>query len=215
MSDFIPSREADQVLWFNNLFTSAVANASVLGLSSSQISELTTLVSSFSNSLDSVETAKSNFRQAALNKENAQKALSSKIREFNKTWRTRPQVTDSVLTSLGLPIYSSQRTPSTSFTVNNLVAEPTSNGLISVKFDRNNNSSRAIFQIQTSTSPNGPWTIFGTTNKVRTTLSGINPGTETYIRVVTDVAGRMSNPTNSVVVYPQFSTNTTTLKFAA
>ena len=204
--------DAPLVTKLTNFKAASEANKTVLGLTPADITAMGTLYTAFSTAYAASENAKAAAKQAVTAKNAAKKAARANVAGWSKIWRANPAISDAILDALMLAPHNTPASTTPPTTPTNLVATVNGEGVISLKWGRNGNKPGTIFNIETSDSPSGNWTIFDSTTKAKFDYAG-TPGTSVWFRIVAKRDGQSAAPTNPISVWAGGSGRS--LKFAA
>lgn len=166
----------------NNWNTVCAANTVVLGLTPANMVEIAAASTAFTTTFNGATTAKAAAKNSVEAKELQKKASRAVVSKWAKIFRANPNVPDNLLDSLMLPHHktSGSKTPPSQPLL--LVGSADGNGLVSLKWNRNGNTSGTTFLIEVQTDPQGDWTISGSTTQTKSTYQAV-PGNYIAFRV--------------------------------
>lgn len=179
---------------------SAELNKVPLGLTTPDLTAMTTLSTAFANALAAADTAKAASKAATTAKNQAKKAVKANIASWSKIWRANAAITDQLLDTMMLAPHNTPASYTPPTTPKDLVANVNGEGVISLKWGRNGNKSGTIFNVETAEEGSGPWTIYDSTTKAKFEYQG-TPGTSVWFRIVAKRDGQSAAPTNPVSVW--------------
>lgn len=185
----------------------------VLGLSSADLTAITTKLNAFSTSLTGSNQAKAVAKAAVTTKNQDKATAKAEISKWAKIWRANEDIPDNVLDELMLPPHATPGTRTAPTTPTNFSFTVTSEGVINLKWGRNGNTSGTIFNVESSSNGTSGWTVVGSTTKTKLSVNG-NPGTTVYFRVVAIRNNQFAAPTNPIVVWPSGGESFADLKVA-
>lgn len=111
-ADFIPGADGKLVGWLKTLTAYATQKYDKWNVPKTELNALTALVTAFSDALDIVKNPVTRTKVAVQVKNDARKAVKSKVRLFLKAYITyNPAVSDADRDAMELPIHKSGRTP--------------------------------------------------------------------------------------------------------
>jgi len=194
--------------------TTCAANAVALGgLTPAQLTEISGMATNFTSSLNSYATAKA-AADLALSNRNAQvKTSKATLSKWAKTFRANPTITDALLDQLDLPHHKTPGSKTPPVTPGNLIASSDVQGLVSLKWKRNGNTSTTVFTIETQTALDGDWSIAGSTTKTKFDYQAVL-GNYIAFRVFASRDGQNSQPTVPVTLWANGGGQSLTLKAA-
>ncbi len=108
---FIPSKEADLLLWSNNFSTLINADAVAYGLTLTQASDYAALNTAYAAALQAANDNGTRTPSAIVTKNNAKAALIAFARELAGIVRENPNVTDTQKSNLGLNVPNPEPSP--------------------------------------------------------------------------------------------------------
>ena len=181
------------VIAMTNFIANAIANDSVLGLDTEEITALTNRYNAFKAAVDDVADIRLQAKSVTADKNDKKSEARALIAQYAKEWRGNPAIPDSLLDLLQLPNHQNTgpRTAPTvptnlSFSINNV-------GEVTLKWKRNGNNNRTIFTVETGPSTSGPWSVYDVTSRASSEYNG-STGVETFFRVTAKRNGISSNP---------------------
>lgn len=204
MPEYITEIQADGAL--NTALASfaqtCTAQATPLGLSPGDITEITNAATNFDTNLLAWQSAK-NAASNAVTAKDGQKATSKAVvSKFAKKFRANPAVSDQLLASLMLPPHSTPGQKTAPTTPINLVANGDGNGLVTLKWGRNGNTAATVFEIWYRLSATGEWAVLGSTTKAKFDYQW-TAGTYIGFRVTASRNGQTSPASTPVVLWEQ------------
>jgi hypothetical protein len=173
MSNYITEENSDSLLAAGmvNFLEQASVNATLLGLTTQEITALNASFDQFRLSFDAATAAKAAQKSATSTKNVNKQASKKLIAQYAQEWRSNPAIPDSVLDLLNVPNHQTQGTRTPPTQPLNLRLTIGSTGVNSLAWDRNGNTQGTIFNIESASSANGPWTTFDMTTKAKLTFN--------------------------------------------
>jgi hypothetical protein len=160
-------RDSNLAAAMTTFLSEVESNEAVLGIDSKEVEAISESITTYKEDFNALVAAKALLKSSATQK-NASKQISrALIAQYAQEWRSNPSIPDSLLTLLQLPPHSIKgvRTPPTQPLDLRLVIG--GDGMITLAWDRNGNNTTTIFNIESATGPNGPWSTFDMTTKVK------------------------------------------------
>ena len=111
MADYLPSKDADLVLFCANFSAVLGVNAVALGVTPAQATQYAGLADTFDTELGGAVAARATARAATDIKDQAKAELVARTRELAQMFYANPAVADSLRSQLGLPVRDDDRTP--------------------------------------------------------------------------------------------------------
>jgi hypothetical protein len=173
MANYITEENSDSLLaaGMTNFLEQAQSNATLLGLTTAELAVLSTSFDTFKDSFDAATTAKALQKSATSQKNSAKQSSKKLIAQYAQEWRSNPAIPDSVLDKLNVPNHQTQGTRTAPTQPLNLRLTIGSTGSNTLAWDRNGNTQGTIFNIESATSANGPWTTYDMTTKAKLTFN--------------------------------------------
>lgn len=160
-------KEADLSVAMTAFAATCAANATPLGLTPANITEINGMASGFAGTISAYQTAKAATSLAHENKSLQLKASKVILSKWAKTFRANPAISDALLDQLNLPHHATPGTKTPPTTPLDLLANANVQGFVSLKWKRNGNNSRTQYMIEVQTETDGNWTIVGGTTKTK------------------------------------------------
>ncbi|MCX6153094.1 MAG: fibronectin type III domain-containing protein [Candidatus Kapabacteria bacterium] len=201
--DFVPQKEGDLLPWLDNFIAIGTANLATLGMSTTIITNLTTLKSAFATNFTAAEAKQLEAKAATENKNLAKKAVINEIRVNVKQIQAKPGVPANLKAQLGITVPGSQPAPPGPVPPLALVALAQSNGINSLNWNRNGNTQNTLFIIEYRHAVTQPWQMAGTTLKATFDHLNQTPGYTLYYQVKAQRNEMTSPPSNEVIVYAE------------
>lgn len=198
-TDSIPGTESGFASWMVNFAEVAATHATELNLSSEQTDALEELAEIYNEALVNWTAKQMAAKGATAVKHTAQQNAEELFRPIARIISANSEIPTELKAKLGLKVTPSPSGPVVP--VENLAASAYGNGVHKLVWNRNGNSRNTIFQVQAKVGLDGPWTIVGTTNRIRFEHRDQTPGIPTFYRIVSQRAGRLSSPSNEAAVY--------------
>ena len=197
-SDFLPSEEAQLQIWYNNFVQKCEKHEAVLDLDAQEFLEISSASTSLSTELNAVKEAQTTYRSAVAEKNTVKASSIATARAYAKQFKANPNVSQSVLQDLGV-VSSTPNNPVTMVT--NLTAVGCDNGVNSLKWSRNGNSSGTQFIVEYSIGNQLNWKFAGAPTRAEFDHENQTPGTFIWYRVTATRANNYSVPCPAVSVY--------------
>ncbi|MGE0001708.1 MAG: hypothetical protein AB7F50_01590 [Fimbriimonadaceae bacterium] len=209
MSNYITQIESDGEL--NTALASfaqtCAAQATPLGLSPADVTEINNAATNFDTDLLAWQNARNAAANAVTAKDSQKSASKGVVSKFAKRFRANPAVSDELLASLMLPPHATPGTKTPPTTPTDLVAEGDGNGLVTLRWGRNGNTSATVFEVWFRTSPTGEWTVLGSTTKLKFDYQW-SPGEYIGFRVTASRNDATSPASTPVVLWEPAGENT-------
>jgi len=199
-SDYIPTVEANIIPWAENFIAVANINLTLLGLSTTEITTLTTKKTEYVTGLNNA-IAKQSESIAATNNKNLKKAnLVMQLRSTAQQIQARPGVPDSIKKQLGLKSSIPTPIPTGPFPPIELSYELISEKVILLKWNRNGNPQGVNFLIEASALKDKDYKIIDTTTKSSIETSYRDPSGKTYFQVRAKRGDITTEPSNAILI---------------
>ena len=148
-----------------------------------------------------VVAARAAYRAAVDAREAKRGACAISLAGIARTVYANAAVSPSMVSALGLSPRSGSRTRVTPQSPLGLVAEPSANGTVRLRWARGGNPEGVVFLVEAQ-GPDGAWRIEEGTTRAALTLDGFAPGEPAAFRVVATKNGRRSAPSGAATIYP-------------
>jgi hypothetical protein len=198
MNQNIPAGDAAFENWGINFVTVATANASTLGIKTTDVAALDAAKTGFSSALTNVTTTKTAYLGATATKRASRTSAEATYRKYAKQFLANPALTPALLSSLGFSVTPAPSVPATPPT--DLAATGFSNGVNKLVWKRAGNPQSTVFVIEAKTGT-GSWAQVGATSKVKFSHNGQTPGVQVIYRVRAQRGNETSAPSNTAIVY--------------
>ena len=198
--DYFPKKEGEVVPWIENFVQVATANATALGLGTVDITALKTMNGDLAGKINAA-IAKQSEAKAATEAKNIQmdKTVDT-VRSMVRQVQAKPGVPDSLKAQLKISIPSPTPAPTEPVAPKDLTVEMSSGGTCLLKWNRNSNSDRTIFVIETSNSAEKDWVFVCNSTKVSCEVKLSHPLESNYYRVKAQRGHNVSKESNIVVI---------------
>jgi hypothetical protein len=213
--DFLPSKDKDAVTWVNRFVNVATANSTAVAIPAATLGTLTTVNTTFNNSILLVETKKAELKAAVKAKNDNRKVVAAQARTLNRFVQGRTEVTDKIKLELGLNVRPNKPSPIMPELPEKFQAYGDSNGVNFLSWKHGANKSGTLYEIWYREGTKEQWQLLTTATKTRHEHHGVTPGTQYLYKVRAKRADRFSNFSAVAVVYPASSTSVLTLQKAA
>jgi hypothetical protein len=206
MPKYITEENNDALLaaGMTNFLDQVEKNEVVLGIDADELNAMNSAFNAFKDDFDAQTAAKAELKAATTSKNSSKKAAKRIIAQFAQEWKANLAVPDNVLDLLNVPNHASGgvRTPPTQPL--NLRLTIGSTGENTLAWDRNGNNSSTIFNIESASSANGPWTTFDMTTKAKINFSWPQ-GTTIWFRVNAKRNGQTSPNSQPIALWASSS----------
>lgn len=199
-NDYIPTKEGDIIPWTENYIAVANDNLVTLGLTATDITELTTEKTDYSTKLNEAIAKQAESKAATDAKNTSKSTLISKIRVLSKQIQAKPGVPDNIKEQLGLNVPDPTPYPINPVPPLDLTGSIGAGGLASIKWNRSSNPYGTTFLIELSNNYETGWAIVGTATKVTYELRLINTTGTNFIRIKAQRNGITSEPSNVIIM---------------
>ena len=198
--DYFPKKDADVAPWTENFVQVATANAAALGLATTDINALKTKNVDYSLRLNA-SIAKQAEAQASVEAKNQYKdAVEDAVRILVRQVQAKPGVPDSLKAQLKINVPTPTPSPTDPVAPKDLTVEISSGGMCLLKWNRNSNTDRTIFVIETSNSAEKDWIFACNSTKTNCEVKLIHPLGSNYYRVKAQRGNNVSKESNIVVI---------------
>jgi Zn-dependent M16 (insulinase) family peptidase len=208
--DYLPREDAQLQLWLTNFTSIAEANEALLELNKEDIEDLNASKAEYSQKLDGLEAAKGAQRAATNGKNKSKSNVSEKVRRLTRKFKGNPNVNETLLKSLGVV---SNKKSGPVVTVTGVKVRGSNEGVNTVKFNRNGNSSSTTFVIEYKAPDSDVWLFGDAITSTKWNHDNQVPGQQIWYRVTSKRAGKRSVPSVPASAYPH--TNSESISIAA
>lgn len=208
--DFLPRTDAALNTWLANFAAKCNQYDSELGLTSTELLEISNFATDFAAVLKLIDEMKESLKGEVAGKNSLRSNATADVRAYAKRFKAIAGISPTILSSLGIVSNSSSGPV---VTVNGLVVTGCSDGINFLKWNRNGNGPNTQFIIESSETGAGNWEFVSVTTKTSFNHEDQIPGEQQFYRIKSNRAGVTSNPCMPVVVYP--STGSGTIQLAA
>lgn len=198
ITDNLPDGELNTAL--TNFNTVCAANATALGLSPANLTEIAGASSAFTTQFNGATAAKAAAKSAVANKDIQKKTSRGIVGKWAKTFRANPNVPDNLLEQLMLPPHKTPGTKTNPTQPMNLVASADGNGVVKLTWSRNGNREGTQFLVESRNSPTADWEQIGGTTQAKFTNQAV-PGQYVAYRVTATRRGLFSPASTPVVLW--------------
>lgn len=186
--------------WMANFQTVAAANATALGLDTAELLEISTAKSQYEAAFANQESARAAAKGAtALCDQEWGDALAT-VSKFNAMIQAIPGISPELLGELGLNVPGGGGSIPV-FSPTNLSALGCSNGVNTLKWDRNGNESGGTYVIEAAYDGTNTWQIVDTSTRTKFDHTNQEPGRFVRYRVYAQRGQSKSNPSGTASVY--------------
>lgn len=183
-----------------NFLAQTIANDAELGVDVGEIQALTDNIEAFEAAMTDVTATKAAAKAAVTAKNEAAATLRAQIASFAQTWRANPAIENSTLDKVNVPPHATAGTHTPAVQPTDLNFTLPTETTIALKWGRNGNKPGTVFNVQTSPTGTGNWTVSKITTATKATFTG-TPGTPIYFRVIAIRGQSTSAPSNMTVVW--------------
>lgn len=178
----------------------AEANENALGLDAESIGAMTLAFTAFRTKVDAASAARAASVQATAEKNDEKADARALIAQFAQEWRANPAIPDSLLDLMMVPNRQNNgtRTPPTQ---PNTLKITIGGGETSLSWNKNGNKYGTVYNIESASSPNGPWTTFDITTRSKITFEW-PAGTSIWFRVSAKRNNQTSAASQPLALYP-------------
>lgn len=186
---------------FNTLSTVAAANTGALGLSPAQLTEIQNQNTLFATSVTDQQNAQAAARGAVADCTTERADSIELIGRYAAMWKANPAVSDELIAQLGLPPRNQGGDHLPVFAPADLAALGCSNGVNSLKWNRNGNFSGVSYVIEAAYDGTTDWEIVDVSSLTKFDHADQVPGREVAYRVYARRRNIESAPSNTAIVY--------------
>ena len=189
--------EADYVAALTNFKTVCANNKVALGLSTDQLAEITAAAVDAATKFNDWTAAQTAANKAKDAKNEQFDATATTISAFAKTFRANNAISDALLAELMVAPHNPGRTSSPPVTPTYFQGSADANGLVTLTWKRNGNTTSTQFVVEGRTSDTAPWTTYGVATSCKFTYQA-SPGNYVAFRVVAKKKNVVAPATTSV-----------------
>lgn len=201
--------DAEMIALLTTMQDGLDGNLAAYGMTAAEFTAFETAAGNLNTSIISAETAEAAKRSAFAAKSTQRRATNTLTSSLAKRFYANLNITDAMLTKLGLAPRSTGGSRATPKLPLAFLASPKVTGEVTFSWKRNGNGHGVIFYIQQWI--NGTWTTVYATTKAKETLNGFAVGTEAKFRVYAWVNGQQSAASNESTIYPADDSGALTL----
>lgn len=160
-------RDSNLAAAMTTFLSEVESNEAVLGIDTKEVEAIADAIATYKEDVSALHAAKVSLKSSATKKNSSKQIARSLIAQYAQEWRSNPSIPDSVLTLLKLPVHSVKavRTPPTQPMEPRLTIG--GDGMMTLAWDRNGNNPTTIFNVESASGPNGPWSTFDMTTKTK------------------------------------------------
>jgi hypothetical protein len=195
------TRDSDIERQGENFVAVCVAEAGTLGLTNAQVSALQATQNLFSSAMTILEEKIREKESATAAKDQIRDAYHAMLREYARQFRANNSIPDALLSQLSVAPHKVKGTRSVPAQPLRLIANPDVAGNVFLMWDKNDNNSRTIYQIESNSTQDKEWRIVGTTNRGKFTVNGNGIGRQATFRVIAIRRGIPSLPSMPVTIF--------------
>lgn len=184
MSDYLPSRETDYVVWLDTFARVAAANADVLGFSPEQIALLAANHADVSSNIAAVDETRKLLRGLVSRKNETIAATQDVTRAFVALVQSNRAVSTNLKDELGVNPRTTPRSTAPPSPPHDLTATPSLGGTTLLRWKRGENASdRTRFIIEASVGDDAHYAYIGSTSRTKFKHTGQAFGVLVWYRV--------------------------------
>ena len=159
-----------------------VENQPELGLTLDDLAAFTGSFEEFRLASETLELSKALLKSNAKYRTYKRETAKVLIAQYAQAWRANPQIPDSTLILLGVPMHRTKVSPLSPQMRTNPAISGDINGLLTYSWKRNGNNFGTIFSIETAPTIDGPWQVYDVTTKTKIQVE-TTPETPIFFRV--------------------------------
>lgn len=187
--------------WITNFQTVAAANATALGLDPAELTSISDATTEFNNSFAAQETARAAAIGATALADQGWRQALDLVASFNAQFQAIPGISPELLAELGLSVPGGGGGTVPVYAPSDLSALGCSDGINTLKWNRNGNESGTVYVIEAAYDGTSDWQIVDNSTRIRYSHSGQEPGRFVRYRVIAQRGATKSGPSNTAAVY--------------
>jgi hypothetical protein len=187
--------------WITNFATVATANAAALGLTPGDIADIASVKNTYVGAYEDQLAAISAAKGAVTECDQAWDAALTVVSKFNKIFQAKPGLSPELLAELGLTVPSADPSTVPVYVPSNPSAMGSSNGVNTLRWWRNGNSSGTTYVVEVDYDGLNDWAILDSTTRCKYEHGGQTPGRFIRYRVYAQRGTRKSFPSGTAAVY--------------
>ncbi len=213
MAKYITEENNDGLLaaGMTNFLDQVEKNDTILGVDVDELNAMNAAFNAFKDDFEAQIAAKAALKASTSAKNISKKAAKIIIAQYAQEWKANLAIPDNILDLLNVPNHVNGRVRTPPTQPLNLRLLIGSTGENTLAWDRNGNNSSTIFNIESASSANGPWTTFDMTTKAKINFSWPQ-GTTIWFRVNAKRNGQTSPNSQPIALWA--STSLSKLKVA-
>ena len=197
---YLPTKEAELVVWLGNFITVANANLATLGLVATDVDPIKALQPVYSTNLNDVETKKAALAAAVGTKDATRDSILQKVRILVNKIQANPAITVAMKAQLGISTHEGGTNLQHPVPPSNLVANMQSDGSFYLTWNRNGNAPRIQFVIESIVGTGTEWVLLDVVTRTNYTHQGISPGVQVKYRIKARKGTETSGSSNVAIV---------------
>lgn len=201
MESIPPAKETELPIWSATFVANLGTHKTQLGLTDSDIANISTLLTAFNTALSNLDDAKKAQNTATQTKKAAQKSLVAAERALIRRVQAAPGATTAIRTALGINQRTGQKTKTPPTIPTEVTATAFADGTNVIKWNRNANKPATTFVIEMMKADDTDWSFVDTTTKTKFAHENQMPGVTVSYRVTATRADMTSTPSATVGVY--------------
>lgn len=208
MADYLPAKDLQLQQWLANFVLVATLNETALGLTTADITPISTDQGFFQSAMTQITNTKTAFEGAVKSKAVIHKTLVKDVRALVKKIQSNPNVTVVLKSQLGINATGGTRTKTPPVTPTTLVATPQAIGINTIAWKKAGNKTTTQYVVYAKPLTAGAkvsdasgWIMVGQTTRSKFDHIGVTPGQPVAYKVAAARADQTSLPSVPVTVY--------------
>lgn len=198
-NNYLPTKEAELVIWLANFVNIANANLVALGLVAADVDPVKSLQPTLTANLNDVEAKLAAYTAAVDTKDATKDSIISKVRILVNKIQANPAVTVALKAQLGISTHEGGTYPQHPVPPTDLVADLASDGSINLTWNRNGNGPNTQFVIEYSTGAATNWILLDVITKTNYNHKGFSAGVPIKYSVKARKGGETSGTSNIAI----------------
>ena len=199
--DYLPTNDRELLAWLKNFNKVAATNKVVLGLTDSEIAELTAAETSFDTKIAANDAMQQAAKATTDEKNTARKAVAKLARIKGQRIQTSDGVSDSLREQLGLTVSDGTRSAGSAETPLELLATPHADGTNTLKWKSGGNKPGIQYLIEARVGDDKVWALIDATTRTSYSHTGQTPGQKVRYRMRAKRGDKQSGYSNEAGVY--------------
>ena len=198
----LPTKETEIPGWLNAFVTVATANATMVALPTTTLTNLSNLRSTLMTQQDTVRLAHQAAKGATQAKKVTLRQIQVAVTSANRQVQANLNVTPQVKDAMGLTPTYAPPAPVMPTAPIHLSASGFSTGIADLIWKRNGNKTGTVYLVYAKRGTEPDFTIIGSTNATKFTDENAKPGVQTIYKVLAQRVDRVSGFSNEAILYP-------------